>query len=167
MAKKGCKACQADTGRKNDARDARRKAALEKMNARRQAIGWKEYHPWQWQRWYWRDSVSQDDAEVCARVFGGKAMWWEKEPGYIRDEVKAALRRSPAMAKAKRDKWGHYKPLDYSLPLPSLAASSKRLAKAVIHAEDETWTGPKAAEEYIAYRRAQLGLDLPEVGVAA
>jgi hypothetical protein len=140
----------------------------------------------------------RDPETVHRRVFGpATVQWWERTPGYVADEVKRALRRAPIPAKAKRDRQGRYKPLNYTLPLPSLAASSKRLAGAVVTVMEErevpkgrqwtgrgyvdsdetelemvvveTFTGPKAAEQYIVYRRRQLGLDLaPDAaGVAA
>jgi hypothetical protein len=162
MSHKGCAACKADAL----GRCERYEKALAKINRRRASIGWSPFR-----HWFMRSDrmVATDDAEVCARVFGGKRMWWDREPGYVKNEVKAALRR-PSVPKAKREKaWPHrYAALDYSLPLPSLAASSKRLAKAeiVVYSDDpestdyETFTGPRAAEQYVAYRRAQLGLDL-------
>jgi hypothetical protein len=164
MGRKGCRACQADA----------------------------ERH--EYERYY-----AHEAADVCARVFGGVTNWWDKEPGYVRNEIKAALRGAPALKPHKRiprfkgDKAGPYAPQDYTLPRPTLAQSSKRLANAQIEVwEDVTesrrvwdsdastytdaittepervqlFTGPKAAEQFITYRREQLGLDL-EVKAAA
>lgn len=164
-----CKACLGDASRAHEKRRVAWDTRVERVNAWRESKGREPLYFWSGApRWWGR--VPEDDAEACARVFGGKTMWWDKPVGYVADEVKRALRRPPAPAKAKRDKWGQYKPLDYTLPMPTLAASSKRLANANL--DRGTWTGPKAAEQYIAHRRAELGLtlslaDLPEMEVAA
>lgn len=96
-----------------------------------------------------------------------KNHWYDKEPGYVKAEIKAALRRTVVVDKprGKRpDQWGfkQYPPLNYKLPCPTLDASHKRLCKADLTDLDsgERWTGTLAAEQYVAFRRGQLGLDL-------
>ena len=71
-------------------------------------------------------------------------------------------------AKVKRNRWGRDIPIDYTLPRPTLAASSKRLAKAELGypGGEEYWTGAKAAEQYVVFRREELGLDVAEEKVA-
>lgn len=79
-------------------------------------------------------------------------MWWDREPGWVRDEIRAALRRpseaAPYWLKRVRPE--------------SLTDVSKRLARAALHdpRTGDVWTGPRAAEEWTLYRRAQLGLDV-------
>lgn len=77
--------------------------------------------------------------------------WWDRKPGWVRDEIRAALRR-PQLAEGWRTKPTR----------PTLAAISARLARAELTdpRTGEVWTGPRAAEEWTLYRRAQLGLDV-------
>lgn len=93
-----------------------------------------------------------------------KNHWYDKEPGYVKAEIKAALRPTVVLDKprGKVDQWGvkHYPPLNYKLPGPTLDASHKRLCKAEVWCENNRWEGALAAEQYVAFRRAQLGLDL-------
>lgn len=116
-----------------------------------------------------RDGWWKWEPTTTPRANENSADKWLRPAGYLAEEVKRALRRSPVPPKAKRDRGGHYKPQDYRLPLPSLAASSKRLAGASLRiyewdaqrAKDvyvDEYTGPRAAERYVAYRRTELGL---------
>jgi hypothetical protein len=143
-----CRACNGDAGRDHEKKLAAWDDRVASVNAWRESKGREPLHFWGGPSRWFRDPPA-DDADVCARVFGGKAMWWDREPGYVADEVKRALRRTPAPKKAKRDKWGAYVPLDYTLPLPTLAAQGKRLA-----------AGAHDAEEYVKRTRTELGLTL-------
>lgn len=88
-------------------------------------------------------------------------MWWDREPGYVRDEIarEIAYANRPAIT---------YAPEPYGTPIcamtprqlvAELTRQSKRLANAVL-GEYRDYTGPRAAEEYVTARRAELGLDL-------
>ena len=134
-----------------------------------------------WWKWDTVDFDRGGDWEARAKA----AEKWLKPAGYVKDEVKRMLRRTiPGRTAKRKSPWHGYKPLSYTLPLPSLAATAKRLAKAELWDDIEpdvhpkweggsvgwgrvpcsyvspTWTGPRAAEEYVKHRREQLGLSL-------
>lgn len=97
------------------------------------------------------DKAKARDRVVCERVFGKPPKaYWEREPGYVRDEVRRALRRTPT----PRER------VEFVLPLPTLLGEARRLAAQEITTADGTvYRGPKAAEEWVSARRRQLGLE--------
>lgn len=139
-----CKACKRDLERDN----ARQSARLERVNEWRESRGKARINSWSIHLGM-RYRVSEDNAEVCRRMHTTAPQWWEREPGYVAEEIKRALRRTKVDAglSAKRNRDGSYKAIDYTLPLPSLSASGKRLA-----------SGAREVEEWVRERRYALGL---------
>lgn len=85
---------------------------------------------------------------ICQRMRSSTKQWYEKPAYSLPAEVKAMKRRSALDPKPK-DK----------LPMPTLAAISKRLAGAELDAGQlGVFTGPRAAEEWVKARREELGL---------
>lgn len=105
---------------------------------------------------------SASAAVACARLRSTRPQWWEREPGYFADEL-AAIRRAnrrppppplPALPKIKA--LSEYTPRELAA---ELAKQSKRLAAAQVG----DFSGPKAAEDWVAFRREQLGFNLHKV----
>lgn len=89
-------------------------------------------------------------------------MWWDKEPGWVRDEIRRARPR-PARLRLAPGPW-LVGPVPVADMTPKqitaeLTRQSKRLAAALVG----DFAGPKAAEEWTNYRREQLGLNDPNL----
>jgi hypothetical protein len=83
-------------------------------------------------------------------------MWWEREPGWVRDEI----RREHAIADGLplSPLPGYGTPVCRMTPkqlTAELGRQSKRLAAALVG----DFAGPNAAENWTNYRREELGLN--------
>lgn len=82
--------------------------------------------------------ATTDHKLVCRRVRTNARQWWEREPGYVKDEISRA-QRHPTLFEGVRNGWWTEKPGHRV----SLSELSRRLP-------DVTW--------WVAQRRAELGL---------
>lgn len=98
------------------------------------------------------------EGRVLPDVHRPARSWWDREPGYVRDEIarELAYANRPAIT---------YEPIPYGTPVcamtpkqlvAELGRQSKRLANALVG----DYVGPRAAEQYIDARRLELQLDL-------
>jgi len=85
--------------------------------------------------------------------------WWERDPGWVKDDIRRALVRSTLTP----GPW-LVGPVPVASMTPKqlaaeLARQSKRLAAALVG----DFAGPRAAEQWTEYRREQLGLNDPNL----
>lgn len=99
--------------------------------------------------------VSADDREICRRLRSKTPQWWEREPGWVADEIRAELRR------AGREWWPTR--VNAVVGEGTVPVVSARITGRVVPLPDMT---PAQLKAELAFQSRRLGKQPPHLTVA-